>query len=186
MFVFWSFFFSYWPHVLFVITSFHSHSDEYCQDFLHYPPIFHTFSPSIIHLVHHLARELVFPLRQHVILPTHNIKQCPCTPIILRLCPLPAHNSQHSSSLQIKELCCLSPRPHFPPGLPPACVFQGQDVLPIQKDGFNFLFSMFMYSPPSVSKIECGAFISCEKKGKYRSKESCMDGSMDEWTWMCG
>lgn len=99
------------PHILFLITSFNSHSEEYCQNFTHYPPISRTFSLSIIHLVHHLARKLVFPLRQHVILPTHNIKQFPCTTINRRLCPLPAHNSQHS-----KELCCLSPRPHFPPG----------------------------------------------------------------------
>lgn len=67
-------------------------------------PEFTPFSPSIINLFHHLAGELVFPLRWHVILPTHNIKQCPCTTITLRLCPLPA--SQRFSSLQIKELCC--------------------------------------------------------------------------------
>lgn len=71
-------------------------------------PHFTPLSPSLINLFHHLPEELVFPLRQHVILPTHNIKQCPCTTITLRLCPLPAHSSQCFSSLQIKEQGCLS------------------------------------------------------------------------------
>lgn len=98
--------------------------------------------------------------------------------------PLPAACSQLTTLQFTSNQRAVLPfsSSSFPSWLSPACVFQGQDVLPIQKDVFSFLFSMFMYSPPSVSKIECGAFISCEKKGKYRSKESCMDGSMDKWT----
>lgn len=105
-------------------------------------PAFPPFSPSIINLFHHLAGELVFPLRQHVILPTHSIKQCPCTTTTLRLCPLPAHNSQRFSSLRIKELCCLSPfsSSSFPSWLSQACVFQGQGMLP--------LISSIFYFPP--------------------------------------
>ena len=103
------------------------------------------FFPSIINFYHHLAGELVFPLRQHVTLPTHNIKQCPCTAITLRLCPLPACDSQRSSSLQIKELCHLCPfsSSSFSSRLSQACVFQGQGMLLIRKHLLCYLFHTY-------------------------------------------
>lgn len=151
-----------------------------------FPP---PFSPSTINLFHHLAGELVFPLRRYVILPTHNIKQCPCTTITLRLCPLPAHNSQRFSSPQIKRAVLprsFSPRPHFPPGFPKHVSFGVKGSCSFKKMYSVFYFSPFIYSPALPGKpqidFEC-IYLTLKKQWK----EGTMDGWMDRVrARMCG
>lgn len=178
------FLFLNWPLVTFVIHIISFPFRRKLPALSPLSPHFPSFSPSIINLFHHLAWELVFPLRQHVILPTHNIKQCPCTAITLRLCPLPAHSSQRFSSLQIKELFCsflLAPHSHFPSGFPRHVSFRVKGCCSFTKiysfsichfclfHSHLLVYVKYLFSPYVRNR---------RKEGRNRGQ---MDGWMDEF-----
>lgn len=91
--------------------------------------------------------------------------------------PLPGYCSQRFSSLQIKELCCLSP--FFFLALPGVCFFQGQLLPLIHKDLrriSDYVNSHLQYF------ILCLKLIMIDMSPVQRRKESWMDEWMDGWS----
>lgn len=147
-------------------------------------PAFPPFSPSIINLFHHLAGELVFPLRQHVILPTHHIKRCPCSTITLRLCPLPAHNA----SVHFKPKSCavslVSLRPRSPPGFPRHVSFRVKGCCSFTKIYSHFYF-VFVYFPAASQHALNWFWMQSSCVKKHGRKKQWMDGSAENTdVWM--
>lgn len=130
---------------------------------LHSPPprlsIHHQYSPSLgrrasisLETACHTAHS------QHQTVPMHR-HHSP---------PLPTACSQRLSSLQIKELCCLSPfsSSSFPSWLSQACVFQGHRMLPHSKRFIRFSISNFclLHCLPCMTYIYFSKFVLSEKK----------------------
>ena len=136
---------------------------------------------SVTHLFHHLAEELVFPLRCHVILPTQYIQQCPWTTITVHLRQVAARNA--SFHFQSKG-CAASPisLSSFPSRLFHGSFFHGLSFKDAAHSQPFITFSTFHFCALHSHFLVCPEYELWVKNSNMRRKNN---GWKVGWTSRC-